>query len=135
MSKIIISCAITGSIHTPSMSPNLPVTADQIADQAIGAAAAGAAILHLHARNPDTGQPSSDPAHWAGFLPRIAAATDAVVNKLSDGGVEVTLQGSGCVTRWNTEAAMTYASEGTEGCSDSQIAAAKTVAIANIPNL
>lgn len=91
MSKIIISCAITGSIHTPSMSPHLPVTADEIADQAIGAAAAGAAILHLHARNPDTGQPSSDPAHWAGFLPPIAAATDAVVNMSTGGSAIMTL--------------------------------------------
>ena len=91
MSKIIISCAITGSIHTPSMSPHLPVTADQIADQAIDAAGAGAAILHLHARNPDTGHPSSDPAHWAGFLPRIAAGTDAVVNMTTGGSAIMTL--------------------------------------------
>jgi len=66
---------------------------------------------------------------------RDISSTDAIVNRLADGGVEVTLQGSGCVTRWNSEAAMTYASEGTGGCTDSQIAAAKTVAIANIPNL
>jgi uncharacterized protein (DUF849 family) len=91
MSKIIISCAITGSIHTPSMSPYLPVTADQIADQALGAAGAGAAILHLHARNPDTGHPSADPAHWAGFLPRIAAGTDAVVNMTTGGSAIMTL--------------------------------------------
>lgn len=91
MSKIIISCAITGSIHTPSMSPHLPVTAEEIADQALGAARAGAAILHLHARNPDTGHPSSDPAHWAGFLPRIAAATDAVVNMTTGGSAIMTL--------------------------------------------
>jgi uncharacterized protein (DUF849 family) len=80
MSKIIISCAITGSIHTPSMSPHLPVTGAEIAAQAIGAAKAGATILHLHARNPDTGRPSADPAHWAGFLPQIKAGCDAVVN-------------------------------------------------------
>ena len=91
MSKIIISCAITGSIHTPSMSPYLPVTADQIADQALGAAGAGAAILHLHARNPDTGHPSSDPAHRAGFLPRIAAGTDAVENMTTGGSAIMTL--------------------------------------------
>ena len=67
MSKIIISCAITGSIHTPSMSPHLPVTADQIATQAIDAANAGATVLHLHARDPDDGRPSADPAHWMAF--------------------------------------------------------------------
>ncbi len=90
MSKIIISCAITGSIHTPSMSPHLPVTADQIADSAIGAAEAGAAILHLHARRPDDGHPSSDPVHWAAFLPRIGAATDAVVNMTTGGSTIMT---------------------------------------------
>jgi uncharacterized protein (DUF849 family) len=91
MSKIIISCAITGSIHTPSMSPHLPVTAEEIAEQAIDAADAGAAILHLHARDPDTGHPSSDPGHWAGFLPRIAAGTDAVVNMTTGGSAIMTL--------------------------------------------
>lgn len=91
MSKIIISCAITGSIHTPSMSPHLPVTADEIAGQAIEAAEAGAAILHLHARHPETGHPSADPAHWAGFLPRIAAATDAVVNMTTGGSAIMSL--------------------------------------------
>lgn len=91
MSKIIISCAITGSIHTPSMSPYLPVTAAQIADQAIAAAQAGAAILHLHARNPETGHPSADPAHWAGFLPRIKAGSDAVINMTTGGSAIMTL--------------------------------------------
>ena len=88
MSKIIITCAITGSIHTPSMSPHLPVTADEIASQAIEAAEAGASILHLHARDPETGRPSADPEHFMGFLPRIATATDAVLN-LSTGGSAV----------------------------------------------
>jgi uncharacterized protein (DUF849 family) len=91
MSKIIISCAITGSIHTPSMSPHLPVTADQIATQAVGAAQAGAAILHLHARDPANGRPSSDPAHWGAFLPRIAAETDAVINMTTGGSAVMTL--------------------------------------------
>ncbi|PTE21350.1 3-keto-5-aminohexanoate cleavage protein [Cereibacter changlensis JA139] len=91
MSRIIISCAITGSIHTPSMSPHLPVTAEQIATQAIDAAEAGAAILHLHARHPETGHPSADPAHWAGFLPRIGAGTDAVVNMTTGGSAIMTL--------------------------------------------
>lgn len=92
MSKIIVSCAITGSIHTPSMSPYLPVTAEEIAGQAIAAADAGAAILHLHARNPATGMPSADPAHWAGFLPQIKAGTTAVVNMTTGGSAIMTLE-------------------------------------------
>jgi uncharacterized protein (DUF849 family) len=91
MSKIIISCAITGSIHVPSQSPYLPVTAADIAASAIGAAQAGAAILHLHARHPDTGRPSADPAHWAGFLPAIKAGCDAVVNMTTGGSAVMTL--------------------------------------------
>lgn len=74
MSKIIITCAITGSIHTPSMSPHLPITAEEITDQSTDAAAAGAAILHLHARDPRDGRPSADPAHFMGFLPRSNSA-------------------------------------------------------------
>ncbi len=85
MSRIIISCAVTGSIHTPTMSPYLPFTARDIADQAVDAAAAGAAILHLHARNPADGRPSAKAGHFMGFLPDIAARSDAVVN-LSTGG-------------------------------------------------
>ena len=91
MSKIIISCAITGSIHTPSMSPHLPITPDEIASQAIGAAKAGATILHLHARNPENGRPSADPAHWAAFLPGIKAGCDAVVNMTTGGSAVMTL--------------------------------------------
>ncbi len=91
MSKIIISCAITGSIHTPSMSPYLPVTGAEIATQAIEAAKAGATILHLHARDPETGRPSADPAHWAGFLPVIKAGCDAVVNMTTGGSAVMTL--------------------------------------------
>jgi uncharacterized protein (DUF849 family) len=78
--KVIITCAITGSIHTPTMSEALPVTPDQIAHQAIAAAEAGAAVLHLHARNPQDGKPTGDPAVFRQFLPRIKQATDAVVN-------------------------------------------------------
>jgi uncharacterized protein (DUF849 family) len=85
MRKILITCAVTGSIHTPSMSPHLPVTGDEIADQAIGAARAGAAILHLHARHPETGRPSAEVDHFMGFVPRIHGACDAVLN-LSTGG-------------------------------------------------
>ena len=88
MSRILITCAVTGSIHTPSMSPYLPVTPEEIAAQAVEAAEAGAAILHLHARDPETGRPSADPAHFHAFLPRIASATDAVLN-LSTGGSAV----------------------------------------------
>jgi uncharacterized protein (DUF849 family) len=91
MSKIIVTCAITGSIHTPSMSPHLPVTAEEIAGQAIGAAKAGAAILHLHARDPATGRPSAALAHYLGFLPRIRAACDAVVNLTTGGSAIMTL--------------------------------------------
>lgn len=83
--SVIISCAITGSLHTPSMSPYLPITPDRIATEAIAAAEAGAAILHLHARNPADGRPSADPALFMEFLPRIKQATDAVVN-ITTGG-------------------------------------------------
>lgn len=90
--KVIISCAITGAIHTPSMSEHLPVTPDQIARSAIEAAEAGAAILHLHARDPDTGRPAHDPALFAEFLPRIHAATDAVINLTTGGGLTMTVE-------------------------------------------
>ena len=92
MSRIIISCAITGSIHTPSMSPYLPVTAEEIAQSALGAAAAGAAILHLHARDPANGRPSSALAHWRGFLPAIKAGCDAVINMTTGGSAVMTLE-------------------------------------------
>ena len=90
--KVIISCAITGSIHTPTMSDALPVTPDQIAEQAIGAAEAGAAILHLHARNPEDGRPSADPKVFMQFLPRIKQSTDAVVNITTGGSVHMTIE-------------------------------------------
>jgi uncharacterized protein (DUF849 family) len=83
--KVIITCAVTGSIHTPTMSPHLPVTPEQIARESIDAARAGAAIIHLHARNPGDGRPSADPAHFRAFLPRIKAGCDAVLN-ISTGG-------------------------------------------------
>lgn len=83
--KTIITCAITGAIHTPTMSDALPYTADDIAAQSIAAAEAGASILHLHARRPEDGGVSVDPDHFAAFLPRIKQSTDAVVN-LSTGG-------------------------------------------------
>ena len=83
--KIIITCAVTGSIHTPTMSPHLPLTADEIASDSIEAAEAGAAIIHLHARDPSNGRPSADPGHFRAFLPRIKAECDAVLN-ISTGG-------------------------------------------------
>src|SRR5687768_5944176 len=83
--KVIITCAVTGAIHTPSMSPHLPITAAEIADAAIGAAEAGAAIVHLHARDPRDGRPTQDPARFLDFLPRIKAASRVVVN-LTTGG-------------------------------------------------
>lgn len=91
MSKIIITCAITGSVHTPTMSPYLPYTAKDIADQSVDAARAGAAILHLHARDPGTGQPSSAADHFMDFLPDIGARCDAVVNLTTGGSAVMTL--------------------------------------------
>ncbi|WP_340115494.1 3-keto-5-aminohexanoate cleavage protein [Pelagibius sp. 7325] len=90
-SKVIITCAVTGSIHTPGMSPHLPVTADEITEQAVAAAEAGAAILHLHARDPEDGRPSADPDHFMAFLPRIKQACDAVVNITTGGSAQMTL--------------------------------------------
>ncbi len=84
--KVIITCAVTGSIHTPSMSPHLPVTPDEIAADAVAAAEAGAAILHLHARDPETGRPTGDPAIFMEFLPRIKQQCNAVVNITTGGG-------------------------------------------------
>jgi len=92
MSKVIISCALTGSIHTPSMSPYLPVTAGDIAAQAIAAARAGASILHLHARDPADGRPSASPEHFMAFLPAIKAGCDAVVNLSTGGSAVMTLE-------------------------------------------
>ncbi len=89
--KVIITCAITGSIHTPTMSDALPITPDQIATQAIDAAKAGAAILHLHARDPNDGRPSPDPAVFMQFLPRIKQACDAVINITTGGAVTMTV--------------------------------------------
>ncbi len=89
--KVIISCAVTGSIHTPTMSDALPITPDQIAVSAIEAAQAGAAILHLHARDPVDGRPTPDPKVFMRFLPRIKDACDAVVNITTGGSVKMTL--------------------------------------------
>lgn len=90
--KVIISCALTGSIHTPTMSDALPVTPDEIVEQGVGAAEAGAAILHLHARDPSTGQPTPDPAVFMQFLPRLKQSTDAVLNITTGGSLNMTVQ-------------------------------------------
>ena len=92
MAKVIISCAITGAIHTPSMSDALPVTPAQIAQSSIEAAEAGAAIIHLHARDPETGIPTPDPAVFMQFLPIIKQATGAVLNITTGGGMNMTVE-------------------------------------------
>ncbi|MDP9876412.1 uncharacterized protein (DUF849 family) [Variovorax boronicumulans] len=90
--KAIITCAPTGAIHTPSMSPHLPVTADEIAQASIEAARAGAAILHLHARDPKDGRPSQDPDLFRPFLSKIKAATDAVINITTGGSPHMSVE-------------------------------------------
>jgi uncharacterized protein (DUF849 family) len=89
--SVIITCAVTGSVHTPTMSPHLPITPEQIARASIDAAKAGAAILHLHARDPANGRPAADPAVFRQFLPEINAATDAVINITTGGAQGMTL--------------------------------------------
>ena len=92
MKKVIITCAVTGAIHTPSMSPFLPVTPEEIADAAVGAAEAGAAVIHLHARNPETGRPDQSPEAFAKFLPIVKQRTNAVVNLTTGGAPYMTVQ-------------------------------------------
>jgi len=92
MAKIIISCAVTGSVHTPSMSDALPLTPAAIAAQGIAAAEAGAAILHLHARVPETGAPTGDPEVFAQFLPVIKQRCDAVVNITTGGAATMSVK-------------------------------------------
>ncbi len=89
--KVIITCAVTGSIHTPTMSPHLPLTPDQIAADAVAAAEAGAAVLHLHARDPKDGRPTPDPGVFMQFLPRIKQQTGAVINITTGGSTAMTL--------------------------------------------
>ncbi|MEO0821786.1 MAG: 3-keto-5-aminohexanoate cleavage protein [Pseudomonadota bacterium] len=88
--SVIITCAPTGGIHTPTMSPHLPVTPDEIAKASIEAAEAGAAVIHLHARDPETGKPDPRPETFMQFLPRIKQATNAVVNVTTGGGLGMT---------------------------------------------
>jgi uncharacterized protein (DUF849 family) len=90
--KVIITCAVTGAVHTPTMSPYLPVTPAEIAEQSIAAAEAGAAVLHLHARDPETGRPTQDPGVYHQFLPLIHQATDAVLNITTGGGLGMPLE-------------------------------------------
>ena len=90
--KVIITCAVTGGIHTPSMSPHLPITAQQIADAAIGAAEAGAAIVHLHARNPADGRPTQSPEAFEPFLRSIKQRSDVVCNITTGGAPGMTVE-------------------------------------------
>jgi len=90
--KVIITCAVTGSIHTPTMTPHLPITPKQVADESIAAAKAGAAIIHLHARDPKDGRPTPDPRVFMEFLPVIKDNTDAVINITTGGGHNMTVQ-------------------------------------------
>lgn len=91
MNKVVITCAVTGAIHTPSMSPHLPVTPEEIIEASVEAAAAGAAVIHLHARDPHTGRPDQSPEAFAKFLPQIKARTDAVLNLTSGGSPYMTI--------------------------------------------
>ena len=90
--SVIITCAVTGAIHTPTMSEHLPITPNEVAEDAIGAAEAGASILHLHARDPQDGSPTPDPDVFMEFLPRIKQSTDAVINITTGGGHGMTLE-------------------------------------------
>ena len=90
--KVIITCAVTGAIHTPSMSPHLPITPDEIAEAAIGAAKAGAAVVHLHAREPKDGRPTQDPKMFMQFLPKIKATSDVVINLTTGGAPTMTIE-------------------------------------------
>ena len=90
--KVIITCAVTGAIHTPSMSPHLPVSPEEIADAALGAAEAGAAVVHLHARDPDTGKPDQSPEAFAAFLPRIKQQSDCIINLTTGGSPWMTVE-------------------------------------------
>ncbi|MGV0820165.1 3-keto-5-aminohexanoate cleavage protein [Martelella sp. AMO21009] len=104
--KVIITCAVTGAIHTPTMSEYLPITPDEIAEAAIGAAEAGAAILHLHARDPKTGKPDQSPEAFAPFLGRIKQSTNAVVNITTGGSPYMTVdERTKPAAKWSPEVA------------------------------
>ena len=90
--SVIVTCAVTGSIHTPSQSPYLPLTPAQIIEESVAAAQAGAAVLHLHARNPADGSPTADPEVFMQFLPQIRARCDAIINITTGGGPGMSLE-------------------------------------------
>src|SRR2546430_7925231 len=90
--KVIITCAVTGSIHTPTMSPHLPVTPEEIAEAAIGAAKAGAAIVHLHARDPKDGRPTQDPELFRQFARKIKAQSEVVINFTTGGAPTMSIE-------------------------------------------
>ena len=90
--KVIITCAVTGSVHTPTMTPYLPITPDDIARESIAAAEAGASVIHLHARNPSDGSPTPDPDVFMQFLPRIKQNTDAVINITTGGSLGMSME-------------------------------------------
>jgi uncharacterized protein (DUF849 family) len=90
--KVIITCAVTGSVHTPSMTPYLPITPDEIARESIAAAEAGASVIHLHARDPKDGRPTPNPDVFMQFLPRIKQSCDAVINITTGGSVGMTME-------------------------------------------
>ena len=89
--KVIISCALTGGIHTPTMSPALPVSPDMLAEQGVAASQAGAAVLHVHARDPRDGRPTPDPAAYMAFLPRLKAGCEAIINVTTGGSLNMTV--------------------------------------------
>ena len=89
--KVIVSCALTGGIHTPTMSSALPVSPDMLAEQGVAAAQAGAAILHVHARDPRDGRPTPDPAAYMAFLPRLKQGCEAIINVTTGGGLNMTV--------------------------------------------
>lgn len=91
-SKVIVSCALTGGVHTPSMSPSLPITAEEMVRQGTDAVAAGAAVLHLHARDPLDGRPSPDPEHYRPFIKALATETDAVINITTGGATSMSVE-------------------------------------------
>ena len=90
--KVIITCAVTGSVHTPSMTPHLPITPDDIARESVEAAEAGAAVIHLHARDPKDGRPTPDPDVFMRFLPRIKQNSDAVINITTGGSLGMSME-------------------------------------------
>jgi len=98
--KVIITCAVTGSVHTPSMSPYLPITPDQITAEAVAAAEAGAAMIHFHVRDPETGKPTQDPKLFGQVLPRVKQQTSAILNVTTGGGLGMTMDERLAAAMW-----------------------------------